>query len=771
MTPKRRRCPWTVLAASLGLAGAAAAGELPPGTDLYLEVAVNHVELRRVEHFLARDGHFYADAQTLLSLGLTWPGAATASGLVDLASLPDLQFHYDAGRQRLEILAPVELLGATTSVGYAPPPAPQLDPQTRAPGLLLNYDLYAQRTRGLASASGWNELRLFGAGPGVWRTSSVLQSAWGPEENRQHNVRLDTSWQLDFPEPMVTASLGDAISGGLTWTRSVRFGGLRIARDFSLQPYRATVPLAAFVGQTALPSVVDLYINGLRTAQAPVPPGQFQVLGVPVITGTGNARIVVTDINGQRQVVDIPLYNNASLLQKGLGDWSFETGALRRNYGLSSFDYADSVMGSASGRYGWSDDVTLEAHGEGSRGLAMGGAGAFVRLGQAGVANASYAASSQGGHQYGAGHDWRGDGFNVSLSALRRDEAFRDLGTLEGSTLPLASSQAFVGWNVGHAQLGASFVHQQLPGSPATSFAGVSWSQGLGRYGYLSVGANRELHGHGGTVVYAFWSVPLGNQVRTWASGVRQAHGSTASVGAARNLPGDADGWGWRVQANAGANAGGQAEVSQLTRHGEWRAGGQYLAQSEGGVSTAYAAATGGMLLMQGRLFAMRRVYDAFALVSTDGVKGVPVKLENRLVGATDDAGLLLVTPLNAWQDNDLSIDPRALPADVSVGRVRMLAVPSRASGMLARFPMQAMLMIDLSVRSAAGEAIPAGTRATLEPGQQSVIVGYDGRVYLENPPAGARLAVPLATGECLVALPDPLPVRGRIDLGELACR
>ena len=84
-------------------------------------------------------------------------------------------------------------------------------------------------------------------------------------------------------------------------------------------------------------------------------------------------------------------------------------------------------------------------------------------------------------------------------------------------------------------------------------------------------------------------------------------------------------------------------------------------------------------------MFPMRRVYDAFALVSTDGIGEVPVMLENRRVGQTDARGFLLVTALNAWQDNDLSIDPLVLPADVHVARTRLAAsrwaTPAMISG------------------------------------------------------------------------------------------
>lgn len=784
-TRKRRRCHWTVLAASLSLAAIALspAWSAEPEADvdssgdqnLYLEVVVNHVPFRRVELCVQREGHLYVEAETLRELGLTWPGASTAHGLVDLGSLPGLQVQYDVARQRLDLFAPVNMLsGPPTMIGYSTPPVPHIDPATQAPGLLLNYDVYAQKDSNSTSASAWTELRLFGVGPGVWRTSTLTESTWGYGSNTERNIRLDTSWQLDFPESMVSLTFGDAFNGALSWTRAFRFGGVRISRNFDLQPYRTTVPLASFVGQTAVPSLVDLYINGVRQAQGPVAPGQFQVVGAPIITGAGNAQIVVTDITGQQRIVSIPLYNSASLLQKGLSDWSFEVGALRLNYGLTSFSYADNAMVTGSARYGLTNHVTLEAHAETSRGLTMGGVGALVLLGQIGVVSTSIATSNyahQRGQQYGIGYDWRGYGFNVSLSTLRRNTAFQDIGTLENSPLPLSSSQAFVGWNVGRGQLGASYIRQEYPDTPTASYAGLTWSQSLGRFGFITVGANRDLEGHSGTTAYAYWSMPLGNRAQTWASAGHQSEGNTGTIGAARNLPGDADGWGWRVQANAGENAGGQAEISELTRYGEWRVGGQYIANQNEGSSTGYASATGGLLLMQGSVFPMRRVFDAFALVSTDGVSGVPVRLENRLVGTTDRNGLLLVTPLNAWQNNDLSIDPRALPADVSVQRDHMQAVPSTGSGMLARFQIETMLMLEFSIHSVAGQPIPAGTRATLEPGNQAVPIGYDRRVYLENPPAGARLSVQLPTGQCVVTLPGNLPKYGRFDIGDLPCR
>ena len=40
---------------------------------------------------------------------------------------------------------------------------------------------------------------------------------------------------------------------------------------------------------------------------------------------------------------------------------------------------------------------------------------------------------------------------------------------------------------------------------------------------------------------------------------------------------------------------------------------------------------------------------------------------------------MLLVTPLNAYQNNQLGIDPMSLPADVRIDRVNAIATPATA--------------------------------------------------------------------------------------------
>ncbi|MGY1520284.1 fimbria/pilus outer membrane usher protein [Luteimonas sp. A482] len=763
------------------MAGAQGAADRLDDQGLFLDVVLNHVPLHRLGWFVLVRGKLHATPRTLRELGLTWPGEDGTDALVALDALPGVRSRYDAAQQRVYLDVPVSMLVAPpVAIGYRAPPAPRLDPATRAPGLLLNYSLWAQGNDGHRSVSTWQELRLFGVGPGVWRSSSLLSSHHGEGDDRSDAVRLDTSWQLDFPERMISVVVGDTWGSGPDWTRSVRFGGVRVSRNFGLQPYRVTVPLASYAGEAVLPSTVDLYIDGIRQARQAVMPGRFQIDSAPVLGGVGNAQVVVTDITGQSRVVDFSIYNARHLLQRGLSDWSLEAGALRRGYGSDSFSYASDAMGRGSLRHGVRDFLTVEAHAEATRGLRMGGVGAMLRLGHAGgVLSASWARSQHAyaddGTRYGLGYEWQSRRFSVSASTLRRDDDFHDVASVEGSLLPLRSDRAYLGLNLGNSQVGAGYVRQDLPGETRARYATLSASQRLHRRAHLGLSLSRDLDGGTGTVALLHLSLLLDDDRQAWASAQRRDSGHGLVVGARRALPVEAGGWGWRAQAGTGDNAGGQAEIGRASEHGQWNAGALVWRGDGTSDTTGYFEASGGLLWMRGGLFPMRQAFDAFALVSTGSIAGVPVMLENRPVGRTDARGLLLVAPLNAWQDNDLSIDPLVLPADVSVERTRMQAVPATGSGMLARFPMRGVVAVQLALRGPDGRPIPAGSPAELIGPDGSVTpvasIGYDGQAFLEDPPGGARLRITLERGQCTATLPDALPQRGWVELGELPCR
>ena len=75
---------------------------------------------------------------------------------------------------------------------------------------------------------------------------------------------------------MLHLLLGDIITGSkTTWGSSVRLGGFQVQRNYSTRPDLITYPLPQFIGQAALPSTVDLIINGQKTSSTEVQSGPF----------------------------------------------------------------------------------------------------------------------------------------------------------------------------------------------------------------------------------------------------------------------------------------------------------------------------------------------------------------------------------------------------------------------------------------------------------------------------------------------------------------
>jgi len=760
------------------LIGTAAAG----ATNIhYLEVVLNEVRTGRVALFMMIDGELAATAQTLRELGLRWPGSENAGDddLIVLAQLPGLRSEYVVSKEQVRLSAPIEMLSdIRRHLGYVPPQPAVIDPTARSTGLALNYDLYGQDSEHSRTLSGWTEMRLFSRF-GILSNSMVSRYSDSRGTGSDfRNTRLDTNWQFDFPDRMLTLSVGDNVTGALPWTRPTRIGGVRLSRNFALQPYRVYTPLMSFTGESVLPATVDLFIDGVRRSSNQVLPGQFQIDSVPSMNGAGQAQVSITDINGRVQLVNLSLYGAPQLLQKGLSDWSVEAGNVRRDYGLKSFSYRSDPMVSATSRYGLTDKLTLEGHAEGTASLAMGGVGAVWLMGDTGGVFSLAAAGSQHdgrrGAQVNASYQWNSPGFNLGFSATARTRDFRDVASLEGNILPRRILQAYVGGSTSLGYFSANVIEMKRDNAPRSRIATLNWSKQIFDTVMLSVNAYQDFREKEPSV-YLHLSIPFGRYTRTSVSARRSRDSESLAVEARRFVHTDLGGWGWRAQAVTGDVTSGQAEITRLTQAGQWTAG---VSQYEGnGRPSIYGSASGSLVLMDGHVRAMRRVDDAFAMVSTDGVEGVPVRLENRVVGRTDADGILLLNRLNAYQRNLVSIDTLDLPVDMQVARTRVEAVPATRSGTLVKFPMRRILSVHLVLRDAAGDLLPAGSEvrvsgeAMQHGATRDTVVGFDGVVYLQDPVSGAVLSVSTGQAQCQATLPDLSDKTGLLELGEVVCR
>jgi outer membrane usher protein len=739
------------------------------GENLYLEVVLNGNDTHQIAHFVHAGDSFHTSAETLRKLGFKL--SANAQGNVDVAALPGVAVHYDAAAQQLEIIAPSKLVEQDVAVLNARTNA--IPNPTASPGLLLNYDLYGARdNHDATNLSLFTELRAFNAW-GVLSNTALTRTLDLPGTGTtSDSVRLDTTFSHSWVAQALTLRIGDIISGALDWSRATRLGGIQLQRNFALQPDLITFPVPAFYGQANLPSTVDLYINGMKQYSSNVPSGPFQLNTVPVVNGNGQASVVITDAMGRQTTIAFPFYTTNQLLKPGLSDYSLDLGFVRKNYGLDSFDYGSDPAFSGTWRRGFTNWLTLESHAEAISGLTESGVGADLAIGEAGVLNASFAASSghgANGQQTELGYNWRNDRFNFSLDTLRTFSNYSDIASRYSLAPPKRSDRALAGMMLGTlGSVGVSYVALEYPGQPRSRFASAYYYKSLGQRAAFNLSVNQNLDDHSDRSLFLSVSLALDNNVSASMSAQHDRTGNLATLDVSKPVNPDG-GFGWRLRAQDGSTQhGGVAELGYNGQDGQILAG----VQNAGGDTLGYADLSGALVFMDRQFFFARRIDDSFAVVSTDGVANVPVLLENRPIGTTNSRGDLLVTPLNSYQQNKLSIDPMKLPVDVDISRVTAQAVPSDRAGVLVKFGIRAVHGASVILHDAAGNPVKVGSAVTLQGSHApAAMVGYDGMVYLESLEAHNTLDVQTAHGSCTAQF-DYRPQGQNVPvIGPLICR
>jgi outer membrane usher protein len=738
-------------------------GQAPaPAAELYLEVSVNGEGTGMVLRFTQGPRGLRSSVQNLRDLKLD-PALFGLAGReeFDLAEAAGLAHRYDPAAQTVALTV-ADALRAPTAVAARPEREPAAVAASSR-GALVNYQFYGQGGAG-SPIAGLHELRWFDE-RGVFSSSGTTTLRG---EGRAY-TRFDTWWTRSDPATLETVQAGDIISNALTWSRSMRLGGIQWRKNFALRPDLVTYPVASVRGTAAVPTAVSLYVNGMQQLDTEVPSGPFVIDQIGGLNGAGQASIVTRDALGRSVATTLPLYIDARMMAPGLTDFSIEGGLLRRDYGTRSFSYASGLAASASARHGVNDMVTVEAHGEAGRGLANLGGGALVKLGRAGVASASLSASAGRDHglQSSLGYQYISSRFSIDLQTQRADARYADLASGEGSPPPRRSDRASLNLALPFGQsAGLSYVAYLVPGQEAARIAALNWSSPLPGGAYASIGAWRDLDRRAAGGLSFSVSMSFGERMSASATAGRQQGRRSHNLALAR--PADyGGGFGWALQQGGYDTARyAQAQLQYLGSAGQVTVIGQ-----RSGDRTGIAVDAGGSLvLMDGIVAPARQVGSGFAMVST-GVADVPVVHENRPLGRTNAGGYLLVPNLIPYSNNLLSIDTAALPVDARVPRTSQVAVPQRLAGVLVRFPVEQYAAATVILHDAGGKPLPVGTPVTDPASGNRTVVGFDGVAFVDGLQERNRLVAGSGTARCEVrfawqAKQGELPV-----IGPLACR
>jgi len=731
-----------------------------------LSVTINQVDKGEVL-VVIRGPDVLVGLRTLEQLGIhSFSGSRESIGgetLVSLASLaPGVTFDFDERALALRISAQPELLDSVVRNLASGRPDIEFRRDTSA------FANYAINVRGAHSYDVFTDLGFSTHGAFLGTTVSAVS-------DRQLSRGL-TSATFDQRQNLRRIVVGDAFANGGLLGGGMLLGGVTVSKEYSVDPYFVRYPTFNLSGAITTPSIAEVYVNDRLVGTEQLAPGQFALSQLPVTTGRNDARVVIRDAFGGVRELSASYYLTTTVLARGLHEYQYGVGVERTGFGIDSWSYGRTGL-IARHRVGLTDSVTLGGRFEATAKLASGGptlnlrtsfgefqaAAAFstARVGGAGTGSAAAAGYTYSGHRFSAGG---------SARLMSTAYATTNLGVTDDKTR--VDSAAFVSVSIGpRGSLTLQSHNAKMYLSPETTRTSLISSTRLNSRVDLSVTGSVE-QGSGGSAWEGFAGISMRVGAKTLASvSAQRIDGARQAVTEVQRWLPVGTGWGYRLHAE---NGDGNFASGNVVYQGPY---GRYEARRDmiDGIASTAVSVNGGLVAMNGGVYATRPIQDSYALIRVPDVAGVRAYVSNQEVGRTDGNGNLLIPNLLSYYGNVLNISDQDVPLDNSVAAVRKTVAPPYRGGALVVFPVRrvqnAQGLIELEIDGQTVAPSFGQLTVTTTSGSVESPIGERGEFYLENLAPGPHDAiVQYGDTSCAFTLTMPISAAPSVALGTLRC-
>jgi outer membrane usher protein len=732
-----------------------------------LMVRINGIEVSDSEPVLELElGRLFVPAgvfsQGRLRLPALHPTHVSALGLdyYPLDSIPGVHYAIDQGTQSLDITVPSTAFTGTMLDGLGNVRTVATRPD---PGLFLNHDFQILHNGSQETLSGLLE-------GGFFSRLGVLTTEYAGADllNSVRPVRLTTQFFRDFPDSMTTLTFGDSFSAVSPWARTVAYAGVRFASNFVTQPGFISTPLPGFAGQASQPSTVDVYVDNVKRMSQPVAPGPFAIQNIPVISGLGEIRMVVTDILGRQEVITESYIRASTLLRAGVSDFTYEAGTLRDYYGTRSNAYR-SFFADATYRRGLTNNFTVESRAETQIGTETAGLGAVYALLNVGTFTGGMAASMDGGRRgellyAGYSRAQRTFGFATQVQMASLD--FRQVGLNDQQKATKLLLQAQVSKSVGRlGSIAAGYLVRD--GRTETNVQSVTASVNVRlRRAFLTVGGTYSLLSPRPYGLTVSLTMPLGERTIAMATGDSSPTARDASVEVSRSIP-LGPGYGYRVRTSDLDAHKQEAAFYYQDKFGYYGIEGS---EQSSGTSVRFLE-RGSFVFLHKHLMISRWLTDSFGVVEVPNAKGIPVYVNNQEVAKTDSRGLALLPWLVAYNRNSIRLDDNALPVDVTVDLEARMVVPMARSAVYIRYLPATVGGATLVLVTADGKPVAQGAMVTVNANPAVYEVELRGEVFAIDIDYPAVVHAQWEGGKCEARIAKPPADTPVPKIGPLTCK
>lgn len=774
-TPRRSRCGiffcllllvfFKEAAADPALAPPFSAASGTTGLEEHLlAIYVNQQDLHETALLLKKNGVLLAGAADIEKWRFTLPAgpafAYQGQDFYALSAIRGISYRIDEAAQALVIDADPDVLSPTRISGSA---LQFSTPDPSSLGGFFNYEIFSEYAQQRFRLDSLMEIGAFN-GWGVGFTNFLAKDI----TDRARMIRLDSTWTIDKPEQMTSLRIGDAISSAGAWGRPVRFGGVQWATNFQTQPAFITFPLPNIQGEAVLPSTVDVFVDNNRLLSREVEPGPFTIDNMPTITGLRDMRLVVRDLLGREQIISQPYYASPNLLRQNLQEFSYEIGAIRKNYGTKSNDYGR-WFAVGTHRLGFTEHLTGEVHAELLKNQQNFGLGSVFLSPMIGVFNAAIAGS----------HSEKGLGGLLSLGFQRQtsrlsfggraqfaSREFSQLGLAPDRPAPKLLSSLYLGYSTqGYGSLGLNHTYQQYRDQSSVSLINGNYNFTFGSDWFVNLSAFSSLNGDNNKGIGLVLGYTFGAQSNASLTTGVQNGAARALMQVQRNLP-PGSGIGYRVLAGYDDSERLEAGLALQNDVGTYNLD----ASRFRGQNNFRASARGGLAIMGGDAFFSRSIDSSFAVVQVPDYPDVRVYAENQLVATTNAWGNALVPALRPYQDNHIRIEQADLPLDAQIDTLSVTASPYFRSGYLLKFPVRRSRGATLQIVLDNGQPLPAGATVQIVGQRQQFPVALQGKVYVTGLAPENKLRIHWHGQSCELEIDFPETEEPLPDLGTFTC-
>ncbi|WP_430390126.1 fimbria/pilus outer membrane usher protein [Dyella sp. 20L07] len=702
-----------------------------PGTHA-VTVNLNASRNYRIDALFDSEGSLCFDPALLAALKLKHDPAVV--GCTDPSTAwPGARVKLFPGQFRVDVTLPEDAFDPALRDGAY---------QSGGTGLLLNYDLFAQRVDAPAASINYLQAAIE---PG-------LNVAGWSLRNRGVFTQIDSQRSYRHQDAYAQRAIGSLnalMQIGQVNAFGEGFGGLpmlgaQIGSDSAQTGgSQLMVPIQGIVSTGA---TIEVRQRGRVVYRTVVEPGPFSLSNIDGLTGGADLDVEIIEETGQRQRFTVAAQSGAAPIQQASA-WTVGVGRYRNPIAGTEGEGREPplVMGEYS--YNPIDRMRLTTSGMFATGYQSLSAQSMLVANDStwvsgGLRYASTAGFGQGYELSMMGSTKLSSNLAGSLSWLSRSSRYAGSMDAFGSTRSLKegprfkhSADAAVSW--AHPRWGAvSYALNHSSYFNGGAQAGFSHTLNAGRqFGRANLSLAVQTSPSRGRAVYANFSMPLGkgtlrNSIYAPSNGHATANATyNGHLGRDKTYSLSASGHNDEQRFSASTN--------MNTAYARLGAG---VSQTTSNARSAYLSAAGALVYADG-LFgtASNRVSDTFAIIQVPEQAGLRVASPNG-TAITNQSGTAVIPSIRPYSKVDLRVDTHSLPLNVRLDTTTVDMGLTRGSVATHRVGATEVRQLLLEIRDSAGQPVPLGTSVYDKAGNVMGMIVGDGNFMLVNDDIGKSL-------------------------------